>query len=73
MIEDTDYIQSLLEDIGLAMTCSFVDMGILLRTFKIPVHRITQEAQPQPFLSVAYFGDDHMKSILKLLVRKLKI
>jgi hypothetical protein len=72
-IENVDYIQSLLEDIGLAMTCSFVDMGILLRTFKIPVHRITQEAQPQPFLSVAYFGDDHMKTILKLLVHQLQI
>lgn len=73
MIEDTEYVQTLLEDIGLAMTCSFVDMGILLRTFKIPVHRLTQESQPQPFLSVAYFGDDHMKTILKLLVHQLQI
>jgi hypothetical protein len=72
-IENTDYIQQLLEDIGLAMTCSFVDMGILLRTFKIPVHRLTQESQPQPFLSVAYFGDDHMKTILNLLVHELKL
>jgi hypothetical protein len=72
-VDDTEYVKELLEDIGLAMTCSFVDLGILLRTFKTPINRQTQQPEPTPFLSIAYFGDDHMKTLLNVLVKQLKV
>ena len=69
----SDYVKTLLEDLGLGATCTFVDLGILLRTFKIPVNRNTGEADPTPFLSIAYFGNDHIVSLYELLVNELKM
>jgi hypothetical protein len=70
---DADYLKQLLEDIGLAATCTFVDLGILLRSFKHPVNKQTGKIESPPYLSICYFGDDHMKSLLSLLVDKLKL
>jgi hypothetical protein len=72
-ISNPKYIKLLLEEIGFAVMCSFVDLTIILRTFKIPINKQTGAKEPSPFLSIAYFGDDHIKSLISLLVNKLNL
>lgn len=71
--DPSGYLKGLMEDFGLGATCTFVDMAILLRSFKIPVNRKTGQSEPTPFLSIAYFGNDHIVSMYKLLVDDLKM
>jgi hypothetical protein len=66
--------RDLLRETGIEvhLTGWFLDLGYLMRTFKIPIHPVTKRASPTPMLSIGYFGDRHVQLLIRLLTKILK-
>jgi len=58
--------------IEISLTGWFLDLGYLMRTFKIPIHPVTKRPSPTPMLSVGYFGNHHVQLLIRLLTKILK-